>query len=458
MVVVEHSRAAWAAGVALGAFAAGTVSGGGLASPMIPDEPLSRDEVRAIAAEVLDDARTRSSLLAELGAAGHDGKNFYLASGDGAFRLSFRGQVQFRYLMSFRDEDDGDGDGTVQRDFEPGFQTRRTKLIFDGSAWEKNLTYRVQAAASRGTGDVVLEDSWVAYAFENGVSVTAGQFKLPFLREELLGSSSTLAVDQTSVYEAFTADYGQGVQLGWTGEDVRVFGAFSDGVFTRNSDFGSDRLATPAGLLSRPNAGESDFAVTCRAEFKHGDGWARFRDNGGASGGDAAEGRLALLIGVAGHVEGGDASSSGFTTGSYLQAMWTVDATVKGDGWALSTYGVGSYSDLNGFAGEDVTNNDHGIVTEVAFRPEGSDLEPYFQYQVLIPDTDRTGGGEIRAFNSFVVGANYYVHGHAAKFTADVVWRLDDDNPLLTARTGSGYLGDDNPHEVTVRIQWQLLF
>ena len=72
----------------------------------------SNDNVRAIVSEMMSDAETRSSLLAG-GDAGHDGK-FFIA-GDG-FRLNVGGQIQFRYLLNFRDDDVAPAD-----DFSNGF-------------------------------------------------------------------------------------------------------------------------------------------------------------------------------------------------------------------------------------------------------------------------------------------------------------------------------------------------
>src|SRR5438128_1810850 len=60
----------------------------------------SSDEVRATVAQMLNDAESRSSLLAG-GDAGHDGR-FFIA-GDG-FRLNIGGLLQFRYVANFRDE------------------------------------------------------------------------------------------------------------------------------------------------------------------------------------------------------------------------------------------------------------------------------------------------------------------------------------------------------------------
>ena len=61
------------------------------------------DNDRAYAAELLADAGARSSLL-QSGTAGHDGK-FFMASGDGNYRLNVSGATQFRYVMNFLDDD-----------------------------------------------------------------------------------------------------------------------------------------------------------------------------------------------------------------------------------------------------------------------------------------------------------------------------------------------------------------
>src|SRR5690606_4812353 len=122
----------------------------------------------------------RSSLLAG-GSGGHDG-NFYLADDAGNFRLNVSGQIQFRYVIGFRDEDNADDDFTT------GFQTRRTKLEFSGHVVNPNWTYKVVGAFDRDGGSFNLEDAYVGYNFGNGWRVKMGQFKAPFLREELVSS------------------------------------------------------------------------------------------------------------------------------------------------------------------------------------------------------------------------------------------------------------------------------
>ena len=90
---------------------AGLAAGLG-ASAAMADAPLSSganaDEVRAIVAEMLADADTRSSLLQGGGSAGWD-DGFFIESGDGSFRLNVGALIQFRYVASFRDDDGAGG-------------------------------------------------------------------------------------------------------------------------------------------------------------------------------------------------------------------------------------------------------------------------------------------------------------------------------------------------------------
>ena len=426
------------------------LSAGAIASARADDAPAAREpDVRALVAQALQEQSPTDQPAPRT--AGHDSKGSFIADQEGNFRLSLRSQIQFRWMASLRDEGDVDLNGSEEDDFEAGFQTRRTKLIAEGHAFDPSLTFKLQGAVSRINGDMILEDAFWAYAWDNGWAITVGQFKLPFWREELIGSTSQLAVEQSIVSEAFNSDYSQGVQGSWTGESVRAFLAFSDGLQARNSDFSSPRRYTPQGLPLATLLGESDYAVTGRVEFKHGDGWSRFRDYTSEE-----EAPIALLLGASAHVEGGERRRD--AAASYIVASWAADAQLEGDGWTLSLAGVGSHTDLNARDGLRDSLDDFGVVSHAGVRIPGTAFEPFLQYAVLLPDPDRTGGGGVRAFNALTIGFNYYLYGHAAKFTADMVWRPDDQSVLFGPRTSGGHLGDDDPHELTLRLQWQLLF
>lgn len=411
--------------------------------------------MRAVVAEMLADAQTRTSLPADESLAGHDGKKFHLRSADGKFSLAVKGQVQFRYYLNFRDRNDHNNDGRSEDDFESGFQIRRTKVFFEGHVWDPALTYRVNGAFSRSTGDLALEDAWAQYAWDNGLSFRWGQFKVPFLREEYLSSGSQLAVERTVVNEVFTIKFVQAVMLAFQPKDSdwKASLAFSDGAESRNSEFASPRRITASGLLNRVGQGESDYALTGRVEWKPAGKWSQFNDFTSPAGSE-----FALMLGAAGHVEGGDGSSSAFSGGTYVYASWTADLSVEGNGWNLYAAAVGGHSDFHDTAAGDVSNDDYGFFVQGGFMIPDTPLEPFARHEVLFADPDRTGAEGYDAYNALTVGCNWYLYGHAAKLTVDTVWRMNEADPFAVSRSGIGILGDDNPGEVVVRIQWQLLF
>ncbi len=417
----------------------------------------SADEVRAIVSEMMADAETRSSLLQSGGTAGHDGKNFFLGSADGNFRLDVSGQIQFRYMANFRDDGDGDNDGVGNDDFESGFQTRRTKLEFGGHVHDPNLFYKIVGAFDRDGGSFDLEDAFVGYRWDNGFSFRWGQFKLPFMREELVSSKYQLAVDRSNLNEVFNQDRSQGIELAYEAEAWRIAGAFSDGFASDNSEFASGKTIGANGFFT---GGESDYAGTARFEFKFAGDWAQFKDFTSPSGSD-----FAFMMGVAGHIEGGDSGAFGPPGGdNYNFYSVTVDASLEGDGWNLFgafVWATTDYSNavpdgLGGF--DDLDTDNYGFVVQGGIMLPNTDWELFGRYSVIFPDDDINDDD---TFSVVTFGTNYYMHGHAAKFTADVEWYIDSTEANALGQPnnpGVGALGDDDENEIVLRLQFQLLF
>ncbi len=108
------------------------------AVPAIATEPPTWDtrhteEIRELIEGVLADADTRTSLQETDLTGGWDG-HFFLASSDGNFRVEAGGQLQFRYMHSFRNDSNAD-------DSRGGFQNRRVKLIFTGHVIDPSIEY-----------------------------------------------------------------------------------------------------------------------------------------------------------------------------------------------------------------------------------------------------------------------------------------------------------------------------
>lgn len=416
------------------------------------------DEVRALVSEMSADAETRSSLLESGGTAGHDGKHFFLGSADGNFRLEVSGQIQFRYYLNFRDDGDGGGGGG-EDDFESGFQTRRTKLFFEGHVFDPNLFYRLSSSFSRASGNLVLEDAFAGYRWDNGWSFMWGQFKLPFLREELVSPGYLLTADRSLTNSIFSQGRSQGIQMGYESEDFRLAMAFSDGFRSVNSEFGTDRAVNGTGYFT---GGESDYSFTARGEIKFAGAWDQFKDFTSMAGSE-----YAVMLGLAAHIEGGDSSSSTFSDGDYNFYGWTADVSVEGDGWNFYFAGVGAYSDYNAFDADPLTDDsfefgDYGVVAQFGIFIPDTDWEPFVRYDVTFPDSEeRVLTDDEENFNTITFGVNYYMYGHASKFTADVVWFIDGEGANIlgdNSNPGIGYLADDDENEIAFRLQWQLLF
>jgi hypothetical protein len=401
----------------------------------------STDEVRAMVSEMMNDADSRTSLLAG-GDAGHDGK-FFIA-GDG-FRLNVGGQLQFRYLVNVRDNDSGNDD-----DFSNGFQTRRTKLDFNGEV-NKDWFFRVLISADRSEGSVGLEEAFAGYKFANGWKARWGQFKLPMLREELVSSSRQLAVERSLVNEVFTQDRSQGIEAAYATEQWRLALAFSDGLDSENTDFNDSGPNSGLPIVVR---GEAEYAFTARAEFMiSGNDWKMWEDFTSKKGQD-----FGFLLGVAAHYQVSTQTPDPADVDTDT-LQFTVDASLEGDSWNAFAAFIYRWQEQSALGAGDTDLSDMGFVLQGGWR-FAENTELFARYESLIADSDRFGGGE-DTFNFLTLGINQYYAGHAAKATLDMVWSFEETSNLAGTglqSTGNGLLGDVEENEIVFRAQFQLLF
>ena len=203
-------------------------------------------EIREIVGDVLADSAARASLAGDGAAAGYDkSKGFFIASADGNYSLSVKGDAQFRWAYDSRKI----GSATAAQGSPSnktagdawGFEMRRVRLTFFGNVVDPSWSYEVKIAfnrsASAGNNGFV-DEAFVTKDFGGGWTLRAGQFKAPFLREELVSSTTQLAVERTLVSDVF---YGE-VQPGRAGRVRRSRG----------------RAVAGAGLLRRRPPRERD--------------------------------------------------------------------------------------------------------------------------------------------------------------------------------------------------------
>lgn len=359
---------------------------------------------------------------------------------DAAFRLRVGGQVQFRYIANFRDADDV----TDDQDFAGGFETRRTKINFSGTTLSKDLSFRIVAAFDRtGEGTFRVEESWLRYKLGEGWSVRAGQFKLPFLREENVSSSAQLAADRSVSNEVFNQDFAQAVEFARESEWWRVLAAVSDGFASRNTAFFS-----PA---------EADVALTGRVERRIGEApWKSYDDF--TSFRDSPTG---WMVGGAFHWQhmGDTAAFSGGVPAAVADTdmfSYTVDLSIEGGGWNAFAAFVGRHTDTDGSPDFD----DFGAVVQGGYffteRTEG-----FARWDAVFPDDDRAADDD--DFHTLTAGLNHYFieASHAAKLTVDVQVYLDDQagsSSVVSSQSGLGMLPSSESGQIAVRVQMQLLF
>ena len=375
------------------------------------------DQGRSYASELMADAQARHSSLTP-------------AAQD--FTPAVHGFTQFRFNWNSRDDtglDANDNDQTI------GFTNARTKLIVSGNIANENWGYQIQFKfEDSGGGSAVLDDAYGTYKMEGGWGLKFGQFKLPLFREELVGDQYQLFANRSVVNAFFTQSRSQGVQIGYEADQFRFFGAVSDGLSTKNTDF-------------TDTAKEADIALTARGEFKWAGDWKQAKDftsfqNSAFFG----------MVGVAGHYQSG-----GDTVGTADQTVWdlTADVSVEGNGW-------------NAFAAVCYQNIDPNVgnsLTDWSFQVQGgvfvaADWEIIAGYSVLIPDGDRAPAD--KDFNTIQVGVNHYIvpESHAAKITVDWTFFLDkqSETGIAVPNTQVGLLASGEDSQWNIRAQVQLMF
>lgn len=415
---------------------------------------------RAYESQLLADAEQRSSLLQSGGGAGNDGY-FYIVDSSGNYRLNIQGLLQFRYTAGFREDD-----GTLvtgDDDFTHGFSTPRSQIRFFGNIINPNITYRVSFDFGNSTDGVgqgaVLRDAYGQYNFEGegrGFYARWGQFKLPILTEESVAPEFQLAADRSITNEFFTPDYSQAVMVGYVSEGFAIHAAASDGVqvpFT---------MTNGTSNTFYNSANEADIGLTARADIKFAGDWERFDDFTSFRGSD-----FAARLGGAFHWQSsGDTNPStptvlGAATDDYDYYMWTVDASIEGDGWNLYGAYMGHTLDGEFAAGGDFDVTNHGVVVQGGlFLTDG--LEAFARYDALFFDDDL--GLSEDDYNFLTFGVNYYFleNSHSAKFTLDAVWSFEETTDLVSTgvlpNQSTGLLGNAEDDEILIRAQVQLLF
>ncbi len=417
------------------------------------------DEVKALIREVLADADTRASLMADGAVAGWNKGKFFIGSADGAFLLNIGGRIQFRHVANFRESPtaidanhDGDtadpGEG-IQDQSESGFQVRRVKQFFNGHVGNPRIEYTVTLAADRNLNVVGLEEARFGYVLAEGLKIEAGRFKSAFLREENISASKQLAAERSYVNEAFTIGFIEGVSMSYAGDAIRAVVSFNDGrnqgeVTNAANDFQNDT---------------TDAALTGRIDIRLAGDWKQMEDFSAWSG----EG-LGIFVGGGIHYEVAETGQATGAGSNDSQIYWTVDGSLESNGFNFYAAFMGRhFNDEDGVAGEN-NFDQYGFLVQAGYMVVPDFIEPFARFEWLDMDNRNPfnvgSGAFLLAYDDDIylitVGVNVYFRKHDAKMTIDLVFVPDDAVPF--AQTGLGLLQDDatDTGQFLLRSQFQL--
>jgi len=403
----------------------------------VQDEPwlTSRraDEIRGLVQDVLADADTRSSLL-QNGTAASWNNGFYLGSVDGNFLLKVQGQLQARFVYNTLDNSPDD-------DHRSGFENRRTKLIFSGHIIDQSWDYRIQSAVDRDGGDFGLDDAFIAKHFGDW-TLRVGQFKPPFMKEDLVSSSRQLAVERSLVNDEFNQGRSQGVELAYSGDQINAAVMINEGF---------DRSNTPA-LVE-----DTEFAVTARVEALLAGSWGQFKDF--TSWPDET---TAVMIGAAVHYE---QEEFGTGDGLFIDANADgIDDTFNDDELETLTFTADvslEFGSANAFAAlvyrdidsESVSAEQLGVVVQGGVFLS-DDWEIFARYEW--GDLDAAG---VEDLSVITFGVNRFWAKHALRWSTDIGIGLNEIAEPWSA-SGAGWRTDDvgQDGQIVIRSQMQLLF
>ncbi len=393
------------------------------------------EEIKTLVADVLADSDTRSSNLQNGLLAGWS-DHFFLASPDGRFKLQLEGQMQIRWVYSYQDRTD---------DHRQGFENTRTKLTVRGHVFNQDMNYLVRGDFNRGNGAFSMQDAWLQYRLNNDWHVRIGLFKLPYSREELVSSTRQLAVERSLTNESFNIGRSQGVEFIYAADDWKLWIATHDGGEDNLGGFTS--LAGTVGGVTTALSEDVEWALTFRYEKLLAGEWRQFQDFTSPMADE-----YGMLMGFAGHLQ--QEESVGQFGLARDETRWyaaTADLSIEWGGANLFGSFNYSFNDHPSFG----HFNLYGFLAQggVYFTPK---FEMFARYQYGWWDFTQ----DFADLHQFMLGANYYLDGHDAKWTTDIgfgIGRVEStwDSDLAGWRTETE--GSDTP-QIVFRTQFQLLF
>lgn len=354
--------------------------------------------------------------------------------------LRILGMLEFRYLASARNDLPAGAE-----EFAHGFEHTRVRLGVQGRIANPGLTYFIWSGFG-ASGPGFLLDAWVKQTFDNGVFIQAGQFKLPITREWLVSETRQQFVERSLTDARFANIYGQGVQAGYLGEDVRLYASFTDGLRSFNRSLKG-----------------TQYALSGRAELKLFGNWADYTEFE-----SQRDDEPLLVIGAAGHYQDGGVIGDGATVGFGSPDIYTNDTRIEQ--WTADVnWGLGG---ANVFAAIVYNREERGVqgpapsatfeqlgvvVQGGVFVSDNTELMARYEWGDLDGEASLAGGED--TLSVLTVGVNQFLAGHAVKLTVDAGYGFEGVDAAWRG-AGRGYLPDaaGADGQFVLRAQLNVLF
>lgn len=450
------------------------------------------DEIRAIVSDVLADSNARTSLQSSGATAGwnKDQGGFFIASPSGDFKMNIKGQIQARWVYNHRDNAGLTGSARFKEDAW-GFENRRTKIGFGGFVGDPSWSYLLKLIFNRSPGSLSsgdqtysngnivasIEDAWIQKDFGNGVALRVGQFKAPYIREELVTSGAQLLVERSMVNDVFSTKFSQGIQLelgGRAGDPLRAQLFYGDGFRANATSVPTSSTAAAGGYGGSYTTSFSqnltNYAFAGRLEWLGAGQWKQFNDLTSYRGEE-----FGWMLGFGGMAQSLRPGTDGAVSDATTSSMWgaTADLSVDFGGANVFVYGVYRHVSLTGEVdtrgGESDAMDQFGAVVQGGYFLS-NEVEVFARYEFGNTDTDKFRTAETDAQleldSTATAGFNYYFGGNKdVKLTMDFGYAFDSIGDFNnsgadwlqdgTTTTGDGHSNDG---QWVCRTQLQLLF
>jgi hypothetical protein len=414
------------------------------------------------------------------------GKGFYLSNQDGSFSLMMSGQLQTRWVynnnpgsVSLVEDPNNPGDLVEASGSENswGFQVRRAKVRFQGNVIDPSWTYAINGSfegpenglglagfGQSNGGTFEFQEAFIAKELENGLTLTFGQFKTPWMREELVDSSQQLAVERSTINEFYNQDRAVGIMASYATDSWNLAASYNNGQRTQ--------LNGPNTRYNNFGNSPTDWSFSGRFEYKFSGDWSDF-DSFTSSPGDEE----AIMVGVAvmGQKYGENAFNLGFdatpqgvidgfsATSLDGTTVWgvTADISAKFGGFSLfGSYVWQNYEPGDTFAQDSDNWDSWGFVVQGGYSLN-DEWEIFARYE-----EGNSNGGPDNIFgiteeegnpSIITLGANYFINENV-KFTVDWGMNFAENMSLFGVGSNTGWESSDESDQWVLRAQLQLLF